>query len=124
MLLLEMPFETEEILRARGTAKTPDILLSCPVGVKVKKRNIEDNVKMHEAVAENDHEHEWKMICWIDSKVSHIIHHCMSQANYRLELYSIMHAIFSCRLSMEMLKRITTASCLKSNLTFIDLDLA
>ena len=33
-----IPFETEEQLRQRGTAKTPDVLLSCPVGIKVRKK--------------------------------------------------------------------------------------
>lgn len=69
---LEIPFETEEVLRARGTAKTPDILLSCPVGLKVKKLHHKDDEKMHghEATTDNDDGHEWKMICWIDSKAS------------------------------------------------------
>ena len=35
----DIPFETEAELRVRGTAKTPDILLSCPVGIRVRKRN-------------------------------------------------------------------------------------
>lgn len=30
---IDIPFETEAKLHARGTAKTPDILLSCPVGI-------------------------------------------------------------------------------------------
>jgi hypothetical protein len=57
-----VPFETEEVLRARGTAKTPDILLSCPVNVQVKK------LLQQSALDSGDHESEWKMICWIDSK--------------------------------------------------------
>ncbi len=45
---MDIPFESEEDLRNRGTSKTPDILLSIPLGIK-----------------RGD---QWKMICWIDSK--------------------------------------------------------
>jgi CDAN1-interacting nuclease 1 len=48
-----IPFETEEQLRERGSARTPDILLSIPVGVKVTSPNGTS---------------EWKVVCWIDSK--------------------------------------------------------
>ena len=51
---MAIPFETEAELRIRGTAKTPDVLLSCPVGIRVHKGDDED----------------WKIICWIDSKVT------------------------------------------------------
>lgn len=53
--LLGIPFETETDLRGRGTARTPDILLSCPMGVLVPK-------------VDGSGQSEWKMICWIDSK--------------------------------------------------------
>jgi hypothetical protein len=46
---LDIPFETESDLRERGASRTPDVLLTCPIGVKVGT--------------------EWKVICWIDSKV-------------------------------------------------------
>ena len=100
----DIPFETEADLRARGTAKTPDILLSCPVGVRVRKRNEflspssmkslpmatmneividatnpatpQPMSKTTAAAAEHDNDddndddlYEWKIICWIDSKV-------------------------------------------------------
>lgn len=51
---LGIPFETEAILRGRGTSRTPDILLSCPLGVQVQK--------------EDGSGTSWKMITWIDSK--------------------------------------------------------
>eukprot|EP00550_Attheya_septentrionalis_P004605 CAMPEP_0198290534 /NCGR_PEP_ID=MMETSP1449-20131203/8359_1 /TAXON_ID=420275 /ORGANISM="Attheya septentrionalis, Strain CCMP2084" /LENGTH=368 /DNA_ID=CAMNT_0043989043 /DNA_START=158 /DNA_END=1264 /DNA_ORIENTATION=- len=49
-----IPFETETELRIRGTPRTPDILFSCPVGIRVPKRN--------------ENTFEWKVVCWIDSK--------------------------------------------------------
>mmetsp|Transcript_8608 Transcript_8608/g.18482 ORF Transcript_8608/g.18482 Transcript_8608/m.18482 type:complete len:400 (-) Transcript_8608:62-1261(-) len=36
---MDIPFETEADLRARGTARTPDILLSCPVGLRVRRKD-------------------------------------------------------------------------------------
>lgn len=45
---LNIPFETEENLRAKGASKTPDILLLSPIGVFVYG--------------------QWRVICWIDSK--------------------------------------------------------
>ena len=45
-----IPFETETHLRQRGVSKTPDILLTCPIGVQIPSTK------------------EWKVICWIDSK--------------------------------------------------------
>ncbi|KAL9188894.1 hypothetical protein ACHAXT_011384 [Thalassiosira profunda] len=66
---MDVPFETEEDLRARGTAKTPDILLSCPVGVKVRRREPLGRAgARNEYSLEDDEEYEWKIICWIDSK--------------------------------------------------------
>jgi len=50
---MDIPFETENELRIKGTAKTPDILLSIPLGMRVRKKN--NTV-------------EWKTIYWIDSK--------------------------------------------------------
>jgi hypothetical protein len=48
-----LPFESEAELRSRGTAKTPDVLLTAPLGVPVRDK---------------DGNEEWKVVCWIDSK--------------------------------------------------------
>ena len=64
----EIPFETEEELRARGTARTPDVLLSCPLSLNVPKRNI-IGCDGHKDRVETEDDYDWKMICWIDSKV-------------------------------------------------------
>lgn len=48
-----LPFETEAALRARGTSKTPDVLLLTPVAVPVHQK---------------DGKSKWKIINWIDSK--------------------------------------------------------
>lgn len=48
-----IPYETEEQLRQKGTARTPDVLLSTPCAVKMK----------------DDTDDDWRIICWIDSKV-------------------------------------------------------
>jgi hypothetical protein len=41
---MDIPFETEADLRVRGTARTPDVLLSIPLGIRVRKRrNNRDN---------------------------------------------------------------------------------
>ena len=56
----DLPFETEGELRAKGTARTPDILLSSPVAVPVSRKSPNSN--------DDDEENEWKVICWIDSK--------------------------------------------------------
>ena len=50
-----IPFETESQLREKGTSRTPDVLLQCPIGVQ--------------------HGSNWKVVCWIDSKVSGCIEH-------------------------------------------------
>lgn len=72
-----IPFETEEQLRKRGTAKTPDVLLSCPVGLKVRKKKqlVEQPIIQQQSpprsasgTFEKEDEYEWKIICWIDSK--------------------------------------------------------
>jgi hypothetical protein len=52
---LDIPFETESELRDRGTARTPDVLLSAPLGVEVPRTDGSGS--------------EWKVVCWIDSKV-------------------------------------------------------
>lgn len=51
---LDVPFESEQALRERGTSRTPDVLLSCPMGVRVTKKDADDD--------------GWRVICWIDSK--------------------------------------------------------
>ncbi len=82
----DIPFETEEELRVRGTARTPDILLSCPVGIRVRKKEpdqrnddgLEDEEYVnHQNIVSldgdgNDDDYEWKIVCWIDSKVGKI----------------------------------------------------
>ena len=89
---MDIPFETEEELRIRGTAKTPDILLSCPVGIRVRRKDYDgirrslykeeetDTNRTDKTQKQNDindlddddedDKCEWKIICWIDSKVS------------------------------------------------------
>lgn len=52
---MNIPFETEAELRNKGTSRTPDILLSIPLGVEVTKRD-------------GSGTKEWKVVCWIDSK--------------------------------------------------------
>ena len=95
-----VPFETEDDLRRRGAAKTPDVLLLTPVGIRVRKRRRKEEVeevgdvtvarledRFADATAvedvgaaedlaakakeddEDEGDYEWKMICWIDSKV-------------------------------------------------------
>mmetsp|Transcript_32176 Transcript_32176/g.45751 ORF Transcript_32176/g.45751 Transcript_32176/m.45751 type:complete len:192 (+) Transcript_32176:504-1079(+) len=49
---LDIPFESENDLRQRGTSRTPDILLSCPFAINVGTETDE----------------RWKPVCWIDSK--------------------------------------------------------
>mmetsp|Transcript_9362 Transcript_9362/g.13287 ORF Transcript_9362/g.13287 Transcript_9362/m.13287 type:complete len:301 (-) Transcript_9362:188-1090(-) len=70
LLAMKIPFETEEQLRTRGTARTPDILLSCPVGIQIPKRLNMKNPNQN-SIGNNlkdDENFDWKMICWIDSK--------------------------------------------------------
>jgi len=50
MCVIGIPFETESTLRDKGSSKTPDVLLKCPIGVLVGD--------------------EWRVVQWIDSKVS------------------------------------------------------
>lgn len=62
--VMGIPFENEEQLRLKGSSRTPDILFTCPVGIKVPKRHNDIPVdKMN-----NKDTSEWKMICWVDSK--------------------------------------------------------
>ena len=72
----DIPFETEEELRVRGNAKTPDILLSCPVGVRVRRKGLQgpvyadlDSGEEGDIDLDDDAVYEWKTVCWIDSKV-------------------------------------------------------
>jgi uncharacterized membrane protein YqaE (UPF0057 family) len=57
----DIPFETEEQLRERGTARTPDVLLSTPIAIKVATNGT------------NDDDDNWRVVCWIDSKVRTVI---------------------------------------------------
>ena len=63
-MFIGIPFESEADLRIKGTSRTPDILLSCPVGIKVPvvQKNSKGGVDATES-------NEWRTICWIDSKV-------------------------------------------------------
>jgi hypothetical protein len=45
-----VPFESEAQLREKGSAKTPDVVLSCPISVQVNS--------------------QWRQVGWIDSKVN------------------------------------------------------
>ena len=49
LTIVDIPFENESQLRDKGSAKTPDVVLQIPIGVKVGS--------------------EWRVVCWIDSKV-------------------------------------------------------
>jgi hypothetical protein len=40
---MNIPFETEADLRIRGTARTPDVLLSIPLGIRVRRRRNNNN---------------------------------------------------------------------------------
>lgn len=55
-VLPDIPFETENELRHRGTSRTPDILLSYPLSMEVPNKTGDGT--------------EWKVVYWIDSKVS------------------------------------------------------
>jgi len=95
---MDIPYEAEAELRMRGTARTPDILLSCPMGIRVRRKEsscstmirgdgaivqgqrhqekeVDDRssfLKRQSLInledGEDDEEYEWKIICWIDSK--------------------------------------------------------
>ena len=64
---MDIPFESEEMLRVKGTAKTPDVLLSYPLGIRVPVRKDIGDPELEDG-ATSTMEYEWKMICWIDSK--------------------------------------------------------
>ena len=96
---MDIPYETEAELRMRGTARTPDILLSCPMGIRCRRKesSCSTTIRSDGAIVhgqrhqekevddrssflkrqslinledgEDDEEYEWKIICWIDSKV-------------------------------------------------------
>mmetsp|Transcript_10955 Transcript_10955/g.32423 ORF Transcript_10955/g.32423 Transcript_10955/m.32423 type:complete len:211 (-) Transcript_10955:625-1257(-) len=69
LLSISIPFETEAQLRIKGTARTPDILLSCPVGVKIRKRRShQPSLHKNQTASKESDEYEWKVVCWIDSK--------------------------------------------------------
>ncbi|KAL7573182.1 hypothetical protein ACA910_018842 [Epithemia clementina (nom. ined.)] len=69
---LDIPFETEEDLREKGTARTPDILLSCPIAIPAASSLAAGTGALHNntdlAASENRNPKEWNVICWIDSK--------------------------------------------------------
>lgn len=67
---MNIPFETEEELRKKGTSRTPDILLSCPVAIKVHKSIYPDSQDSFRHRSDDDagNDFVWKMVSWIDSK--------------------------------------------------------
>ena len=78
VVAIDIPFETEMELRVRGTSRTPDILFSCPVAIQVPKRilspanrsSVQGIKDKHMDADASEEDFVWKMICWIDSKVS------------------------------------------------------
>ena len=66
---LGIPFETEANLRARGTSRTPDVLLSTPVAIPVRTTATQQpyNSKSNNSDS-NEVSFKWKIINWIDSK--------------------------------------------------------
>jgi hypothetical protein len=62
--VMGISFENEEQLRLKGTSRTPDILFTCPVGIKVPERYDGSPT----GTSNSEDKTEWKMICWIDSK--------------------------------------------------------
>jgi hypothetical protein len=69
LLFADIPFETENDLRAKGTSRTPDILFSYPVAVKVRKKIVAKTRQLDIDNVNEDSDYDWRMICWIDSKV-------------------------------------------------------
>jgi len=65
---LGLPFETEDELRKRGTSKTPDVLLKCPVGLRIPTAARYPLSSQNERQSEESDDDEWKVVCWIDSK--------------------------------------------------------
>jgi len=71
-----IPFETEDQLRIRGTARTPDILFPCPVAIQIPQmtdmkstsKPEDQHLELRPQKERNDQGHIWKMVCWIDSK--------------------------------------------------------
>ena len=51
---LDIPFETEAELRVRGTARTPDVLLSIPLGIRVRRKMRDDSSRRNLFRATND----------------------------------------------------------------------
>ena len=136
---MAIPFETEAELRIRGTAKTPDVLLSCPVGIRVHyRKNVNDKetvtaqqndqqqqqqiqmqgeennstTPMQKGVSVNllndddeSDEYEWKIICWIDSKVR-----CFKCIGSMIHIFSKQHQPTHCahRRYLETLTHIQT----------------
>lgn len=71
---LDIPFETESQLRDKGSSRTPDILLQCPIGVKVGS--------------------EWRVVCWIDSKVCHLMNIQFTPFNKNINSYFCVYDCF------------------------------
>lgn len=98
-ILVDIPFETEEELRAKGTSRTPDILFSCPMAVKVHKRLLSNSRHGigNVTIDEHDSNYIWKMVCWIDSKVRFIL-----TRNSCSRKESFPHFLFLSRQCLEM----------------------
>jgi CDAN1-interacting nuclease 1 len=66
---IDLPFETEKQLQERGTSRTPDILLTCPLAIKLPNNNNDNNSNDNDGSFDNaDNSNNCKVICWIDSK--------------------------------------------------------
>jgi CDAN1-interacting nuclease 1 len=61
-----LPFETEKQLQERGASRTPDILLTCPLAIKLPTRSSNNDNDDDGSNFENAD--KCKVICWIDSK--------------------------------------------------------
>jgi hypothetical protein len=96
ILRLDIPFETEEQLRAKGSSRTPDILFSCPVALKVHKKLLSNSRHGAETIMidEDDSNYVWKMVCWIDSKVWMATRTCLS-LNVRFTMRMLFSPSFS-----------------------------
>lgn len=118
----DIPFETETELKKRGTSKTPDILFLCPVSIKIPKNR--DNRKIPAIVSnENDVDYEWKMICWIDSKVRDFACYLCCFIFFRFDLTLSSLVFFTCRLYLEIFTLIKRMFYHKLKVMFTDLDL-
>lgn len=117
-----IPYETEEQLRQKGTARTPDVLLSTPCAVKMK----------------DDTDDDWRIICWIDSKVrtcdraipieQHLLFAFFEKCIFYLLITPVTHASFFSsppiifiRHCLVMLIHTRILLFPKQNPTFIDL---